>query len=206
MISASYETTKWTNETINYSENSDDVINDQLVTSSHQPLSSIMTLLPKSQLIETESNFLFSSSSETSFETVSADTIVSDDVVTVTSSPMTSYSYHESSQLNRENYMTSHDSILRHKVNGRLRRQAANARERRRMEGLNRAFDSLRDVVPAISRRRKLSKYETLQMALSYIEELTRILRLRNKEANPVEDSNEDQKNEDEEAATDVSK
>ncbi|XP_002124707.4 uncharacterized protein LOC778546 [Ciona intestinalis] len=66
----------------------------------------------------------------------------------------------------------------------RKRRQAANARERRRMEGLNKAFDSLRKVVPSISRRRKLSKYETLQMALSYIEELGRILQTTPSEAN----------------------
>nr|XP_039248565.1 T-cell acute lymphocytic leukemia protein 1-like [Styela clava] len=56
------------------------------------------------------------------------------------------------------------------------RRQAANARERRRMQGLNSAFDKLRKVIPTISKTRKLSKYETLQMALSYIQELDRIL------------------------------
>ncbi|XP_026814279.1 transcription factor 15-like [Rhopalosiphum maidis] len=49
------------------------------------------------------------------------------------------------------------------------RRLAANARERRRMNGLNKAFDRLRGVVPAADDERKLSKYETLQMALTYI-------------------------------------
>ncbi|KAF0759034.1 class E basic helix-loop-helix protein 22-like [Aphis craccivora] len=49
------------------------------------------------------------------------------------------------------------------------RRLAANARERRRMDGLNKAFDRLRGVVPAADDDRKLSKYETLQMALTYI-------------------------------------
>lgn len=49
------------------------------------------------------------------------------------------------------------------------RRLAANARERRRMDGLNKAFDRLRGVVPAADDERKLSKYETLQMALTYI-------------------------------------
>ena len=33
---------------------------------------------------------------------------------------------------------------------------------------------------------RKLSKYETLQMALSYIEELTRILKSRKKEKSDI--------------------
>ncbi|XP_044155610.1 protein atonal homolog 7 [Bufo gargarizans] len=56
------------------------------------------------------------------------------------------------------------------------RRMAANARERRRMEGLNTAFDSLRKVVPQWGEDKKLSKYETLQMALSYIMALNRIL------------------------------
>ncbi|XP_041065198.1 protein atonal homolog 7 [Carcharodon carcharias] len=56
------------------------------------------------------------------------------------------------------------------------RRMAANARERRRMQGLNTAFDRLRKVVPQWGQDKKLSKYETLQMALSYIMALTRIL------------------------------
>ncbi|KAH7978538.1 hypothetical protein HPB49_005816 [Dermacentor silvarum] len=47
-------------------------------------------------------------------------------------------------------------------------RTAANVRERRRMHKLNSAFDELRKVVPSVSDR-KLSKYETLQIAQSYI-------------------------------------
>ncbi|XP_049620512.1 transcription factor ATOH7 [Suncus etruscus] len=56
------------------------------------------------------------------------------------------------------------------------RRLAANARERRRMQGLNSAFDRLRRVVPQWGQDKKLSKYETLQMALSYIVALTHVL------------------------------
>nr|XP_020457006.1 protein atonal homolog 7 [Monopterus albus] len=56
------------------------------------------------------------------------------------------------------------------------RRIAANARERKRMQGLNTAFDRLRKVVPQWGQDKKLSKYETLQMALSYIVALSRIL------------------------------
>lgn len=56
------------------------------------------------------------------------------------------------------------------------RRMAANARERKRMQGLNTAFDCLRKVVPQWGEDKKLSKYETLQMALSYIMALNRIL------------------------------
>lgn len=56
------------------------------------------------------------------------------------------------------------------------RRLAANARERRRMNGLNEAFDKLRKVVPASSEENKLSKYETLRVAQSYIQALYDLL------------------------------
>lgn len=56
------------------------------------------------------------------------------------------------------------------------RRLAANARERRRMNGLNEAFDKLRNVVPPMSEENKLSKFETLQMAQSYIRALCDLL------------------------------
>jgi len=58
----------------------------------------------------------------------------------------------------------------------RQRRVMANARERRRMSALNEAFDRLRSVVPLISTGRRLSKYDTLQMAQSYISALLEVL------------------------------
>lgn len=63
-------------------------------------------------------------------------------------------------------------------VNGvqKQRRVAANARERRRMHGLNHAFDELRSVIPAFDNDKKLSKYETLQMAQIYINALADLL------------------------------
>uniref|UniRef100_A0A3Q4A906 BHLH domain-containing protein n=1 Tax=Mola mola TaxID=94237 RepID=A0A3Q4A906_MOLML len=57
----------------------------------------------------------------------------------------------------------------------RQRRVAANARERRRMHGLNHAFDELRSVIPAFDNDKKLSKYETLQMAQIYINALAEL-------------------------------
>ena len=62
----------------------------------------------------------------------------------------------------------------------RSRRVAANARERRRMNGLNSAFDRLRTVLPSsmFQQQRRFSKYETLQMAQSYIAALQSILHL----------------------------
>ncbi|XP_042193610.1 protein atonal homolog 1-like [Callorhinchus milii] len=63
-------------------------------------------------------------------------------------------------------------------VNGvqKQRRLAANARERRRMHGLNHAFDQLRNVIPSFNNDKKLSKYETLQMAQIYITALAELL------------------------------
>ena len=56
------------------------------------------------------------------------------------------------------------------------RRSAANARERKRMKGLNVAFDHLRRVVPQLGNDRKLSKYDTIQMAQTYIIALMALL------------------------------
>lgn len=57
------------------------------------------------------------------------------------------------------------------------RRKAANARERKRMNSLNDAFEKLRDVVPSLGNDRKLSKYETLQMAQTYIQALNELMK-----------------------------
>ncbi|XP_028151799.2 protein atonal-like [Diabrotica virgifera virgifera] len=56
------------------------------------------------------------------------------------------------------------------------RRLAANARERRRMQNLNQAFDRLRTFLPQLGQDRQLSKYETLQMAQTYISALYELL------------------------------
>ncbi|XP_053664448.1 protein dimmed-like [Anopheles marshallii] len=56
------------------------------------------------------------------------------------------------------------------------RRLAANARERKRMNSLNVAFDRLREIVPSLGPDHKLSKYETLQMAQTYINALSDLL------------------------------
>ena len=61
------------------------------------------------------------------------------------------------------------------------RRVAANARERRRMNGLNDAFERLREVIPSLGSDHKLSKFETLQMAQTYIGALANLLARPNK-------------------------
>jgi len=58
------------------------------------------------------------------------------------------------------------------------RRLVANARERRRMMMLNEAFDKLRSVVPVEETYgRRLSKYDTLQLAQCYIRALRDLLK-----------------------------
>ncbi|XP_033114172.1 protein atonal homolog 7-like [Anneissia japonica] len=57
-----------------------------------------------------------------------------------------------------------------------VRRLAANARERRRMGCLNTAFDELRAVLPSLGGNQQLSKYDTLHMAMTYIDELMKLL------------------------------
>lgn len=76
-------------------------------------------------------------------------------------------------------------------INGvqRQRRVAANARERRRMHGLNHAFDELRSVIPAFDDDKKLSKYETLQMAQIYINALADLLQGPSKSNDDVSDN-----------------
>ena len=70
----------------------------------------------------------------------------------------------------------------------RKRRLAANERERRRMNNLNLAFDRLRNVIPTLDDEHKLSKYETLQMAQTYIQALNELLK--NENNNDVDDLN----------------
>lgn len=81
---------------------------------------------------------------------------------------------------------TSVKSMKKTKNNGpkttqdvmKKRRLAANARERRRMNNLNDAYEKLRDVLPNFGPDKKLSKFETLQMAQTYMSELKEILNM----------------------------
>ncbi|KAK0402871.1 hypothetical protein QR680_016586 [Steinernema hermaphroditum] len=91
------------------------------------------------------------------------------------SSPASSEEYHaeddnKAGKGGARRYKTPSPQILR------LRRQAANARERKRMNMLNTAFDTLRDHIPEIDKGRRLSKMETLLMAHYYIQELVSLL------------------------------
>ena len=63
----------------------------------------------------------------------------------------------------------------------------ANARERRRMNGLNDAFERLREVVPNVNSEQKMSKIETLLVAQTYIKALAKLM------ADDTEQSGENQ-------------
>ena len=72
-------------------------------------------------------------------------------------------------------------TILRH------RRDAANARERKRMNGLNDAFERLREVVPNLNSEQKMSKIETLLMAQTYIKALAKLIETEDSKAKDFE-------------------
>ncbi|XP_074599371.1 uncharacterized protein LOC141853800 [Brevipalpus obovatus] len=65
----------------------------------------------------------------------------------------------------------------RRRVATLAQRRAANIRERRRMYHLNTAFDKLRKKVPTFAYEKRLSRIETLRLAVMYITFMTDILR-----------------------------
>jgi len=63
-------------------------------------------------------------------------------------------------------------------------RQAANVRERKRMMSINSAFEELRTYVPTFPYEKRLSKIDTLRLAIAYIALLRDILK--SKETDPL--------------------
>ncbi|ELU03117.1 hypothetical protein CAPTEDRAFT_58127, partial [Capitella teleta] len=55
-------------------------------------------------------------------------------------------------------------------------RSAANIRERRRMCSLNTSFERLRRRVPAFPHEKRLSRIQTLRLAIMYISFMTEML------------------------------
>ncbi|XP_065666402.1 pancreas transcription factor 1 subunit alpha [Hydra vulgaris] len=56
-------------------------------------------------------------------------------------------------------------------------RSAANFRERRRMQCLNEAFEGLRTHIPSLPYEKRLSKIDTLKLAISYIQFLADLIK-----------------------------
>ncbi len=81
------------------------------------------------------------------------------------------------------------DGVVVHKEK-RVRREEANKRERTRMHTVNSAFDHLRQLVPTYPSNRKLSKIETLKLACSYIQDLTKLVNDNNIQSIHGEDVN----------------
>ncbi|XP_070702984.1 uncharacterized protein [Pempheris klunzingeri] len=61
-----------------------------------------------------------------------------------------------------------------------VQRQAANVRERKRMFSLNEAFDELRRKVPTFAYEKRLSRIDTLRLAIVYISFMTDLLEQNN--------------------------
>ena len=70
-----------------------------------------------------------------------------------------------------------HAKVKRRRIINKEQRTAANNRERKRMTSLNSAFDGLRKRVPTFSYERKLSRIETLKLAMTYIHFMTDVLK-----------------------------
>lgn len=68
-----------------------------------------------------------------------------------------------------ENRQASGGKPKRKRVQTVVQRKAANIRERRRMFHLNEAFDELRKRLPAFNYEKRLSRIETLRLAMTYI-------------------------------------
>ncbi|XP_075165561.1 protein Fer3-like [Haematobia irritans] len=65
---------------------------------------------------------------------------------------------------------------IRRRTASLAQRRAANIRERRRMLNLNEAFDKLRPKVPTFAYEKRLSRIETLRLAITYIGFMTELL------------------------------
>uniref|UniRef100_A0A0K0F6H4 Fer3-like protein (inferred by orthology to a human protein) n=1 Tax=Strongyloides venezuelensis TaxID=75913 RepID=A0A0K0F6H4_STRVS len=84
------------------------------------------------------------------------------------------YFYHENEiPLNNINCVNTNDED---NYKSQARRDAANERERKRMKSLNKGFDELRQKLPSLSYKKKLSKVDTLKQAITYIQHLHKIL------------------------------
>ncbi|XP_040045435.2 protein Fer3 [Gasterosteus aculeatus] len=72
-----------------------------------------------------------------------------------------------------------HSRSKRRRIITVVQRQAANVRERKRMFSLNEAFDELRRKVPTFAYEKRLSRIDTLRLAIVYISFMTDLLSAR---------------------------
>ncbi|XP_013394729.1 neurogenic differentiation factor 2-like [Lingula anatina] len=110
---------------------------------------------------------------------VSTNTAVTDDVPTTAgqipyNSAITHTDFCPQFQLGGQN-LKPPTTRRKRKIN-KIQRVAANMRERRRMTHLNAAFEELKEAVPTLPHEKKLSRIQTLKLAMYYIEFMTRTL------------------------------
>ena len=79
-------------------------------------------------------------------------------------------SNYQQTSLNSNNQQTTSHKRSRRRVATIAQRRAANVRERKRMQNLNHAFDDLRKKVPTFTYEKRLSRIETLKLAIMYIQ------------------------------------
>ncbi|XP_017777454.1 PREDICTED: protein Fer3-like [Nicrophorus vespilloides] len=81
-----------------------------------------------------------------------------------------------SNRMSRSGSSSSSQKKTRRRVATIAQRRAANIRERRRMFNLNEAFDKLRRKVPTFAYEKRLSRIETLRLAITYISFMAELL------------------------------
>ena len=128
-----------------------------------------------------------STTSNCSVSSVPAMTVqkISDSVRANSGSNTTSLNHQNASPLTNgisSNFSLTSNSISksskpRRRVATVAQRRAANIRERRRMFNLNSAFDKLRKKVPTFAYEKRLSRIETLRLAIMYIRFMTEVVR-----------------------------
>ena len=97
--------------------------------------------------------------------------------------------YDDSYPYGTRTIITSDGKRKRRRIITHEQRKAANVRERRRMYHLNEAFDDLRKRVPTFAYEKKLSRIETLKLAVTYIQFMSEMLEsLDNPSASDVSD------------------
>lgn len=79
-----------------------------------------------------------------------------------------------------------HKKSKRRRIITVVQRQAANVRERKRMFSLNEAFDELRRKVPTFAYEKRLSRIDTLRLAIVYISFMTDLLSQQNSQNSPI--------------------
>lgn len=81
-----------------------------------------------------------------------------------------------SPQMRGEGLLMKRRRRMRSEAEMQQLRQAANVRERRRMQSINDAFEGLRSHIPTLPYEKRLSKVDTLRLAIGYINFLAELV------------------------------